>query len=574
MKIISTLLITLFISMQAFATSFPDSGKFLKEFNDENLRKTTSLKNNIKDEKVIENKSIDNSHEIFINGFNIYGNTKLESKHIQQLLLNYTNKNMTTSELHNVANILMSAYKKEGYFVAKVYIPPQTILNGIVDIHVYEGYLSPNGIKINNNSTNINSEKIYKLLKNTLKEKTIITSRDYERALLLSNDIPGISTKGIIYPGQEVGTADFLLEIDNEDSFAANVDYDNFGGYYTGKNRFGSTLYFNSPSKNGDQIVTRFVSTGKKSNFAYLDYNLPILDNGSKIGASLGFLKYELDKEYESKDVNGKGYDAKVYYSYPFIRSRHLNVFGEISASHTHLKDKDTSSIFSERKINSSKFRIHGDHDDDFFTSGISYFDFSNTFGNVDLDNNQAFRVYDSQTSNTQGTFAKFNFSLSRLQHLGGNFSTYIAFKGQLASKNLDSSQKFYLGGPYSLAGYPVGEISADNGLLAHIDLRYDMNNLPWGGNFQFSTFYSQGWAKLHKNTWSGWQGTSNIIENNMNLKSVGIGLSQYFTEKSVIRAMFGRQIGTNKARDPLTNDATDKSSSDYRLWLNAIYYF
>jgi hemolysin activation/secretion protein len=44
---------------------------------------------------------------------------------------------------------------------------------------------------------------------------------------------------------------------------------------------------------------------------------------------------------------------------------------------------------------------------------------------------------------------------------------------GQLASKSLDSSEKFALGGAKGVRAYPHGESSADEVCVANVEMRY-----------------------------------------------------------------------------------------------------
>ena len=49
----------------------------------------------------------------------------------------------------------------------------------------------------------------------------------------------------------------------------------------------------------------------------------------------------------------------------------------------------------------------------------------------------------------------------------------YIFAHGQLANRNLDSSEQFYLGGADAVRAYPQGEAGGDSGYQATAELRY-----------------------------------------------------------------------------------------------------
>lgn len=565
---------SLVVSTHLYSASFRDSGTIYRQIKDDTLRNVEQKKMLPKVEVVQKEKiQFDDSHKIYVKGFHVVGNEHLTESELHTIMQPFIHVELSTTQLHEAANTLMLNYREKGYFAAKVYIPPHSIHDGIVTLHVYEGHLEENGIELKNSDERVKSEKVLDLLNNTLKPGIMIKD-DYERAILLTDDFPGINAKATIYPGKEVGTARFMIETQDEEVFNGNIDIDNFGNYYTGENRLGTTLYFNSPTKNGEELVARLVTTGKYSNFGYVDLAVPILDNGTRFGFSVDYLKYKLDHQIIDTNGRGNAWDARAYFKYPFIRTRHLNIEGEVSYVHTELVDKSDLGELANRKLNKGIFRVSGNHDDDFLSNGVTYFNASLIVGELDLDKNDVYKEFDAITANTVGSYTKFNVEVSRLQHIKGDLSTFISLAGQWANTNLDTSEKFFLGGPYSVSGYPVGQVGGDDAVLFHADLRYDLYDMPWRGDFQISAFYTYGWTKIWNDPYPEWQGTNPIISNEIMLQSAGIGFSQIWSDTAVIRAMLGKKIGDNDSRDPITGEDYDQSNRDYRFWLNAIYYF
>ena len=66
----------------------------------------------------------------------------------------------------------------------------------------------------------------------------------------------------------------------------------------------------------------------------------------------------------------------------------------------------------------------------------------------------------------------------------------------------------------------------------------------------------------------------NNKISNNIDLQSVGIGLTQSWPEQFILRGVLGYQIGSNDAENPFTGEASDGSTKDYRAWVQGICYF
>jgi len=555
------------------ATPYPDSGSIYREFKDNSFERIEPAK---LPESVppIQKEVADTGTKIYVTTYVLHGNTQLSEEAVKSALQPYTEQQLSSQGLHKAVDELTAKYQDAGVFSAKVFLPPQSIKDGVVTLYVYEGILEKDGVVLKNSGKRVRNSVIQPILDNNLKPGDVIHTTDVERSILLLEDMPGIHTDVTLYPGGQAGTAVLRYEIKDEKLVSGNIDFDNFGSYYTGLYRLGGTVYVNSPTASGDQLTLRLVTTGKDSNYGYLRYSIPVSGNGTRIGFSTDYLDYTLGKQYEALGAEGDVFEFKGFVNYPYLRSRHTNLNLGVDYVHLKLDDHDDVGDLAKRTINSGVFRLSGDHDDDWFAAGTTYYSVDITFGNLDIEGNQAYIDFDSQGPATAGSFSKLNFAVSRLQHLTGKVSTFISLSGQLAGNNLDSSQKFYMGGPYSMPGYPTGQASGDDAALLHLDLRRDFLTQPWGGIFQASIFYAYGQSDIFKETWTGWQGTNPIISNDITLQSAGVGFNQNWSSGIVIRGMVGWQIGENDTRDPISGEAVDQSDEDYRAWLQGIYYF
>ena len=563
-------------SANLYAAPFTDTGSIYRQIKnnaDRHIEKKAHPKYKTKEE---HHALIHDVNKILVKGFKVVGNEDLSKQELKTVMKPFVDRELSMSEIHGAAHTLAEYYHKKGYFAAEVKLRPHSIHNGIVTLNVEEGHLEKGGISITNSGERIKSEKVLKLWNSTLKPG-VLKQEDYERAMLLTNDLPGISAKADMYLGEKAGIDDLVVTITDEDVFNGNVDIDNFGSYYTGRTQIGTTLYWNSPTKNGEEIVARFITTGKYSSYGYIDVSIPVFNNDTRIGASFDFIDYELDHQKVNESGDGTAWNAHVYMKHPFIRTQDLTVEGEIAYVHTSLKDNDSTGEIDDSEIDKGVLKISGNRSDDYLLNGITYFDVALTTGHLKL-NNQDHKANDALTSSTAGNFTKLNFEFSRLQNLVSDLSTNISLKGQWASKNLDTSEKFFLGGPYGVSGYPVGTVAGDNAALFYADLRYDFYDMPWGGDFQLKTFYSYGWTEIFKNPES-WQalypGDQYDDDNEVKLQTVGVGISQTWSDTAVIRVMVGKQVGDNVLRKYYEDgEDYDHSDSDYRAWVEAIYYF
>jgi hemolysin activation/secretion protein len=509
---------------------------------------------------------------IHVEAFVVSGVTRFTDEEVTSVLQPFTGRDLDTAGLHEAADALGRRYRQAGWFAARVFVPPQGS-SGTVRLDVYEGYLEPGGIEVQNGSSHISTEAVMRILEAHLTSGQPMHRVAFERALLLIEDLPGVTIASTLYPGAAVGTARLRVVVSDQPAFAGNVDFDNFGNKFTGSERIGTTLYFNSPAGVGDQVVARLVTSGSQSGYAYLTYLRPASPNGMRVGASIDAFRYRTDEYVELGKASGEASDLRFFAVYPVIRGRHKNVNARADAFGLRLDDRNDVGVDSSRRIRGLALTVAGDEDEDWVGNGVTTYEFSVTGGRADVRGNDAFRAIDSATARVDGSFARANFTGMRLQHLAGPWSLLGRLSGQAASRNLDGSQKFYLGGAMTVSGYPVGEAGGDRGLDLHVELRRDFK-VVWGGLMQAGVFYQQGWLQLHKSTWDGWQGRFPDLENRITLKSAGLALSQNWGAKWVARAHVGWQVGDNPLQDPRTGADSDGRSSPYRAWIQAIRYF
>jgi hemolysin activation/secretion protein len=120
----------------------------------------------------------------------------------------------------------------------------------------------------------------------------------------------------------------------------------------------------------------------------------------------------------------------------------------------------------------------------------------------------------DNLSAHTNGAFTRYDYNLNRLQRLSESDSLSLALSGQYASKNLNSSEQFSLGGAYGVRAYPLGEVYGDEGRLATIELRHNFTQ-----TLQGVMFYDAGLVIINCNPYlSG--------DNSRFLSGAGVGVN------------------------------------------------
>lgn len=553
--------------------AFADAGSTLRLYKD-----TTVLEPGKKQPEQIQyDQSIDEGAEdtgsilenpsVVITNINVVGNTLLSAEELHKSLSPHTGRPLTTQDIHEAADNLMQAIRNKGAFAAKVYILPQDIVDNTITFNVIEGHLAENGIMLGRSSERVKDRVLLDQLKHTLKPGSIITADKYERAIYLTNDLPGIAgSENLIFPAEQVGEAGFEVIPEDENLLSGDVYYDNFGSTFTGRNQFGTTLEFNSPFGHAERITAGAVTSDEGTVFGYLDANAPLYPNGLRGGFSVDSLDYKTNQE---NGLRGTGFDGSLYLRYPIIRSRLNNLYSELSYTYSALKDEDDLSTITDRELHVGSVQIYGDLSDSLLGGGVTTYRMEGYIGEVDLDGYEPYKEYDAQHADTQGSFSRATLNLTRLQHLIGNLQGYAAFHGQLASGYMDSAQSISFGGPYDFPGYHSGEIFGDEGWMTHVDLRYNIETPPWQGTMQMSVFYDYGYIKTHTEAIVDGFPVPGATERSFHLQSTGFGLIQNW-DHVTLQGILGWQVN-NKIENELLDDGGE---DDFQAWISMDYHF
>jgi hemolysin activation/secretion protein len=211
--------------------------------------------------------------------------------------------------------------------------------------------------------------------------------------------------------------------------------------------------------------------------------------------------------------------------------------------------------VYSQKRADVVIVGLNGDSRDQLGGGGVNGFALTYSSGHLNMESADA--VSNDANAQTAGSYSKTNLSLNRVQAIDSRVNLYLSFNGQLANKNLDSSEKLQIGGPTGVRAYPVGEAPSDEGYIFTGELRWNMPTL----SFQLAAFYDNGKAIMNKNPWAG-AGVNHRI-----LAGAGLGFIWNRANDFSIRLDYAWKITTS---DPTTSD-TDKSG---RLWLQGVKYF
>lgn len=406
---------------------------------------------------------------IAVKEIRITGNTVFDEPTLQALLVDLIGGEHSFETLDMAAHRITLAYHQRGYTLAYAYLPEQAMHDGVLLINVLEGKLSK---IVLTNESRLSDEKVYAFFSQVMNDATV-SSSNLNRALLLLQESYGVGEmKSGLSAGALPGTSDLAINLAPMPMTSGRVELDNYGGYYTGTGRLGAVLNLRSPFKLGDLFHVNAVVTGESLLYGSLNYQLPVGTSGWQLGFSAGKTDYELGRDAASLGAKGTATNVSVFSRYPLVLTPEGRLVSSFTLDTKKLHDgNDTTQTNIDRRIFSATFSLSGYLRDTFGGGGSSNADLSLIRVRVSLDEVTSF--IDAQSARTQGHYTRLTYTLGRLQSLSELDSMMFSLSGQIANKNLSSSEKFSLGGVSGVRAFPQGEASGDQGWLANLEWRH-----------------------------------------------------------------------------------------------------
>lgn len=417
------------------------------------------------------------------------------------MLQKYTGARRTFADLEDAAKDVEVALQRQGYFLAQAYVPEQQLVDGTVTLQVLIGRIgavqieSEPGVKV---APEFMDRIIARLRGNPVAERELI-----ESALFTLGDLRGIAVQSSLTPGEKVGQADLTIKVSAARGSAYSLEADNGGSIFTGRYRvFANGEWFNLAGRGDVFSIRGQASLNGGSAFVRAAWLTPVNAYGTKVGAAASFLKYRLGADLEALDASGTAQALSLQLLHPQIRSRNTNLF--LTASADVRKFDDDVRTFPLRITKGVTKYVTlgavGDFRDTVFGGGISNYSLTLVGGRLDIDNPEE-RALDQSPDgfNTNGNYAKLGLTASRLQVLPNKHYLYFSLSGQYASKNLDSSEKFSLGGPSGVRAYPAPESPSDHGLIGGWEYRWPLAIESAPGDWVLAVFGDYAYAQLHQ---------------------------------------------------------------------------
>lgn len=505
--------------------------------------------------------SVQDDVKTFVKSFKFSGNTVFGSEALSVLVKSYENKEVGINALKEIASVITKYYRDNGYFVARAYIPAQSMENGIIEIAIIEGSYGAVELK---NSSYVDTHEVQNFM-DELKHGQIVSAMSLERKMLLINDLSGAQvTNAEVYPGQAVGTSDFRVTVSPTPKYSGYAMVDNYGSRYTGMNRLNVMGAINSVSGIGDTLsLSGLISNTRDLKNIRLAYDRPLGYTGLKGGVSASVTDYTLS-EITNYEAFGRTNVYNAYVSYPYLKTRSQTISTDLSYDYKSMKDSSGIPGLveeSRKKLNALTLRLNDKQNTALLNlPGTLNASAGVTIGHLGLGNQVAYT--NDVSLNSQGNYSKLNLSLNHTQAVAQSLNFQTTIKAQKSfGKNLDSAEEFAVGGSNGVRAYEDSELNGDQGYSLSMDMVY---SLPRYENISHNTSLFFDHAKVWKNST-----TFNTEDNQRVINAIGIGYTANYRGFD-LKATFAHGFGSESTP---TIEA-DISTSTNKLLVQGMYRF
>lgn len=423
---------------------------------------------------------------------------------------------ITLADAFAMADRVQRLYRDDGYFLTRVIVPAQTVRDGKLRIRVLEGYIAAIEFQDDIGS----AQKLVQAYLRPVTAQRPIRLATLERALLLSNDIPGLSVAALLEPsGTELGAADLFITATRKpfDGFAT---VDNFGDEFTGEWEGAAGVSSNAFTRFGERVsLIGLISEPWVSNNEMVGQ----LSGSWRLGGGGLFFEHLVSygKSKPGSTIEEFGFDSKELLIgttavYPILRTRNLNLWVRAGFDYT---DANTD-VFGGEKFSRDRLRVIHTGIKSELRDGWRGFNVGEVTFRQGLPVLNATKRSDDFKSREDGTATSslIDASIARRQPVYGDVSLYGHVAGQYAFTSLLSEQEFDVGGLAFGRGYNFAELSGDNGVGATVELQYTYRPKRWSiDTVQPFAFYDFG------EVWT--RDSASTDQQQGSLSSAGIGV-------------------------------------------------
>ena len=500
---------------------------------------------------------------ITLKNIHFQGVTILGDMELKGLVERYLNVPMSYEQMLDIGMTVETYYRQNNY-LARVILPPQDLTDGVLMVDVIESVFSK--VEVEQELADLPNTQAHVEAIILAQQPTgePLNTKSLDRALALANDLPGMNVQGSLRQGSDAGETELLLKLYQGRTRQAELSLDNAGSRATGVQRLMASMTWFNPNDIADLLSLVAVHT-QGSDYARLAYSLPVGTDGWRMGLNTSAMSYEVVVgEQGMVGAVGHAVTQGLEWLYPLLRADDRSATVTLTADAKKFQNTSAQGLLmSDYEAKVLAAQVSGFYRDLNPGGGTGTYALQLSHGHINLDGSLSQQT-DSTTVQTAGMFDKLRVNGTWQQSLSTQTTAFVSYTGQVADRNLDSSEKMQLGGMNGVRAYPTGEGSGSDAQLVQLELRHSLES---GVNLTGFYDWGQIWLQHDPSYPGGPQHNRNTYK--------GFGASVAFTNDDGVnfKATWARRQGTNPNPTQTGNDQ-DGTRDRNRYWLQVTLPF
>lgn len=443
--------------------------------------------------------------EISISGNNVIKSQFLEDKFTNK----FKNRCLQKSDIKALQALITNYYIDQGYSNARIYFDLSLLLKQKkLSLLIFEGLTNEISLKDNDKLDSVLSwRKDTKLFSAFpfLKNK-VFNLRDFEQGIDQINRLQSNSATIDIKPSNKAGYSDIFIENKINHQTNLSLALDNLGQEATGKHRkqislsqdnllgFYDNFYINYAQSNGGSESVKF------SKSLYSNFSVPF---------GYWLLSYSYSQSNYLNTISGnfttyKSSGHSRQSEYGLERTLRRDKMGKLSF-------KTALSLKSNKSFNNNSLIRSSSKDLSVFTNSLKYNTKYRLKTLTDLNSSAYFTLsyakgtkllnatkdpVDISSTEAHAQFNKLLLSFKNITPIASNLLYKFDFDSQYSFDSLYGSEKFSIGGPYSVRGFNENSISGDSGYFIKNEVEFRPFKKNYLNNITTSAFYDWGYVR------------------------------------------------------------------------------
>jgi hemolysin activation/secretion protein len=404
-------------------------------------------------------------HDITITGATVYSAASLRP--LYEALIG---REVKLADIIAVADAIEAKYREAGYILTRAFVPPQRVGNGVFTLSVVEGFVKALDVEGANEAA---QTQVKTYLQPVLSARPL-DIHTMERALLLANDMPGITASGLLRPSPDTPGASDLVVTLTQSRMSGGFATDNRGSKFAGPVTIRSDVAINGLITGNDQLSASLSSVpdGLEKLAGQLRYSHPLGSGGTILSMVASGTYGEPGSTLTPLNVITKSYSVGPRLRVPLLRSRAESLFLDTGLSWQYAEVTTFAGLLSHDQWRTAD-------------ASLTYIEngFLNGTSSVSFGMEQGLPIFGASPNGSpelsragaDTDFTKLTASLRRGQILSGPLNLALNMSGQYSFAPLISGEQAAFGGDSIGRGYDPSVLQGDHGVGGSVELRYDL---------------------------------------------------------------------------------------------------